>query len=172
MAELVLYDDNRHRAPFFDLYLEYAMWFRDEVIERYGKDPLAGTPPIREWLETILPPFLTELRPPKGVMYILEADGKTVGMGALKRLEEGVAEVKSMYIQPEYRGCGYGKQMLDKLIELARMLGYETIRLDTVEFMVAARRIYESAGFSARGPYPGTTVQVDDDVHIFMEKKL
>jgi GNAT superfamily N-acetyltransferase len=172
MAEFVPYDDKRHRTQFFDLYLEYATWFRNEVIERYGRDPLAGIPPIREWLENVLPPFLTELKSPEGVMYILEVDGKMVGIGALRRLEEGVAEVKSMYIQPDYRGYGYGKQMLNKLIESAKVFGYATILLDTVEFMAAARRIYESAGFNVRGPYPGTTVQVDDDVHIFMEKKL
>jgi GNAT superfamily N-acetyltransferase len=172
MAELVLYDDERHGAALFDLYLEYTVWFREEVIDRYGRDPLAGTPPIREWLEDVLPPFLAELRPPMGLMYILESDEEAVGMGALRRLDDGVAEVKSMYIQPDFRGRGYGRQILNKLIEAAKMFGYTTVRLDTVEFMAAARRIYESAGFSVRGPYPGTTVQVDDDVHIFMEKKL
>lgn len=171
MAEFVPYDDKRHRDHFFDLSLEYATWFKNEVIERYRRDPFVGAPPLREYLEQILP-HLTELKPPDGVVYILEVDEKVVGMGALRRLEEGVAEIKHMYIQPDYRGHGYGKQMLRKLNEAAKAFGYSTLRLDTVEFMAVARRLYESAGFNVRGPYPGTTVQIGDDEHIFMEKKL
>ena len=62
--------------------------------------------------------------------------------------------------------------MLDKLIEVAKVFGYETLRLDTFEFMAAARRFYESAGFKFRSPYQGTTQQIDENWHIFMEKKL
>ena len=62
--------------------------------------------------------------------------------------------------------------MLGKLLETAIDFGYATVRLDTVEFMVTARRVYELAGFETRGPYPGTTVQIGEDEHIFMEKKL
>jgi len=171
MADFVQYDGKRHREQFFDLTLEYAVWFRKEVMDRYGRDPFEGAPPLPEFIENILP-HLTELKPPVGVVYIIEESEKVVGTGALKKLEEGVAEIKNMYIRPDYRGRGYGKKMLGKLIETAVDFGYATVRLDTVEFMVAARRIYELAGFKVRGPYPGTTVQVDDNVHIFMEKKL
>jgi len=172
MAEFVLYDDKKHREQFFDLFLEYAVWFRKEVIERYGREPFEGAPSLREWCETVLPSYLKELKPPDGVLYLIEEEGKIVGMGALRRLGEGVAEVKSMYIQPDYRGHGYGKQMLNKLIEAAKVFGYTTLRLDTIEFMAAARRIYESAGFEVRGPYQGVSLQIGEDWHIFMEKKL
>jgi len=172
MAEFVPYDEKRHRDLFFDLSLEYSIWFRNEIIKKYGRDPFAGAPlPLQKWLEQFLPK-LTGAKPPEGVVYILEVDEEMVGMGALRRLEEGVAEIKHMYIQPNYRGHGYGKQMLDKLIEAAKMFGYKTLRLDTIEFMAAARRIYESAGFKVRDPYQGTSLQSGENWHIFMEKKL
>jgi len=171
MAEFVQYDGKRHGKRFFDLTLEYAEWARKEVTERYGRDPMAGVTDFREWIEHYLS-HLSELKPPEGIVYMLEVGGEAVGTGALRKLEEGVAEIKNMYIKPDYRGHGYGKQMLDKLIEAAKVFGYETLRLDTIEFMVAARRIYESAGFKVRDPYQGVSLQSGEDWHIFMEKKM
>lgn len=93
-------------------------------------------------------------------------------MGVLKKLGEGVAELKRMYIRPEYRGHGYGRAMLDKLTETARDLGYSTLRLDTAEYMAAARRLYESEGFRVTGPYPGVEFTSVSPAQIYMEKKL
>jgi len=60
--------------------------------------------------------------------------------------------------------------MLDKLIEAAKMFGYSTLRLDTIEFMATAHSIYESAGFKVRDKYQGTSLQ-SGAVGIFSSKR-
>jgi len=46
------------------------------------------------------------LKPPNGIVYLLETEGTIVGMGAIKKLKDGVGEIKRIYIQPSYRGRG------------------------------------------------------------------
>jgi ribosomal protein S18 acetylase RimI-like enzyme len=171
LAEFVQYDDAKHREQFLDLNIEYMTWIRNEVTERYGRDMFQGRPSVRHYVESVLPKFV-EAKPPEGIVYVLEINGVVSGMGALRKLEEGVAEIKRMYILPEHRGHGYGKDMMNKLIDSARQFGYSTLRLDTAEFMTAARHTYESAGFKVRGPYPGFETSSIQPFQIFMEKKL
>ena len=79
-------------------------------------------------------------------------------MGALRKLKIDVGEIKRMYIQPEYRGNGYGKAMLTQLLKKGKEFGFSTIRLDTGKFMDAAHYVYRSAGFQEREIYPETEV--------------
>ena len=117
MAEFVPYSDENHRAQFLELNVEYLDYARTQESGLF-KDKAA----VRDYVERFLPKF-TEVRPPEGIILILEVDDKVAGMGALKKLDEGVAEVKRMYIRPEYRGRGYGKEMLDRLIEKSKGFG-------------------------------------------------
>jgi GNAT superfamily N-acetyltransferase len=170
MAEFVQYDDERHRAQFLELNVDYLDYARIEYL-RYRIEFFRDRNAVREYVENALPKFV-EAKPPQGILYILEVNGKAVGMGALKKLYEGVAELKRMYIRPEYRGRGYGREMLDKLTETARDFGYLTLRLDTAEYMVAARRLYESEGFRVTDPYPGIEFTNVSSAQVYMEKKL
>jgi GNAT superfamily N-acetyltransferase len=170
MAELVPYDDEIHRAQLLELNVEYLDYTRSEF-SRYGVNFFRDRQAVREYIEGALPK-LVEAKPPQGIIYILEVDGKVAGMGALRKLEEGIAEVKRMFIRPEYRGRGYGRKMLDRLTEVARDFDYSILRLDTAEYMFTARHIYESAGFKARGPYPGVEFTLGSPIMVFMEKKL
>jgi len=170
LAELVPYDNNAHRSQLLDMNVEYITWFRNEVYNKTGRDLFEGRPSVREYVENVLPKII-EAKPPEGIIYVLDVDGKMAGMGALRRLEDGVAEIKRMYVRPEHRGHGYGRKMLNKLTEAAKQFGYSTLRLDTGEFMEAAVGLYLSAGFRERGPYPGTEV-TGGSSQIFMEKKL
>lgn len=171
MVEFVPYDDKIHRSQYLEMNVEYITWIRNEVYNRLGIDLFEGRPSVREYVESVLPEFI-EAKPPEGIIYILEVDGKMGGMGALRRLEDGVAEIKRMYVRPEHRGHGYGREMLNKLTEAAEEFGYSTLRLDTGEFMEAALGLYRSAGFKERGPYPGTELTGGLSGQIFMEKKL
>jgi GNAT superfamily N-acetyltransferase len=170
MAEFVQYDDERHRAQFLELNVDYLDYARIEYL-RYRIEFFRDRSAVREYVEKALPTFV-EAKPPQGILYILEVNGKAVGMGALKKLNEDVAELKRMYIRPEYRGRGYGREMLDKLTETARDFGYFTLRLDTAEYMAAARRLYESEGFRVTDPYPGVEFTSVSSAQVYMEKKL
>lgn len=66
---------------------------------------------------------------------------------ALRGLGEGAVELKRMYLRPEARGRGLGKQLLGIALGWARSHEITTIRLDTSERMTAAQRLYETHGF-------------------------
>lgn len=70
-----------------------------------------------------------------------------VGSVALRDLGGQALELKRMYLRPDQRGRGLGKQLLDVALGYARATGAEVIRLDTSERMVAAQRLYEAYGF-------------------------
>ena len=70
-----------------------------------------------------------------------------VGCVALRELEPGVAEVKRMYVQPQYRRHGVARLLLQRLISLAAGLGYNKLRLDTLVRLTAANGLYSRLGF-------------------------
>lgn len=93
--------------------------------------------------------------PPEGVFYLMKEGGVTVGSGGLRRLPDGASEIVRIFTRPEFRGRGYGQQMLARLLGDARNLGYDVVKLDTGKFMKSAHRIYESFGFVDCPPYEG-----------------
>ena len=70
-----------------------------------------------------------------------------VGSVALRDLGDGALELKRMYLRPDQRGRGLGKELLALALGWAREHGARAVRLDTSERMVAAQRLYESHGF-------------------------
>lgn len=76
----------------------------------------------------------------------LEGDD-VVGSVALRDLGGGAVELKRMYLRPEQRGRGLGKELLALALAWAREHDMSLVRLDTSERMVAAQRLYEAHGF-------------------------
>ena len=94
-----------------------------------------------------------ELRPPAGE-YVVGYEGSTaVAGGGVRRLGDGVAEIKRMYVRPAARSRGVAAALLDALEESARSLGYEAVRLDTGPKQVHALRLYRRAGYVEVPPY-------------------
>jgi GNAT superfamily N-acetyltransferase len=146
VANFVPFDDFVHRAQFFELNVEYATWFADEVRARHNFDIVSMLgKSVHEYVETVIDNF-TNIRLSEGITYVLEIDGKVEGMGALIKLEEGVGEIKRMYIRPKYQGKGYGKEMFNRLITKAKELGYSTLRLETADFSTTAHQMLLSHG--------------------------
>ena len=89
-----------------------------------------------------------ELGPPGGTFLVgFDADGRAVCCGGVKRLEDGAAEIKRMYVVPEARGQGMGRALLEALESAARELGYRVVRLDTGPRQPRAERMYRRAGY-------------------------
>ena len=75
-----------------------------------------------------------------------------VGIAALRDLGGGVCELKRMYVRPVHRGSGIGKRLCEDAICVAKSLGFQAMRLDTMKRMTAATRLYESQVFAAFSP--------------------
>ena len=171
MAEFVPFDPDIHREEFYQMNIEYLTWYADQAKERYQIDLLSVVGSIQEYVDDNLESFMS-WTPPNGVLYIIEEKGKVAGMGGIRILRETVGEVKRMYIRPQFRGNGYGKQMAIRLLDEGRKLGCSSFLLDTAEYMLTAQHIYRSVGFKERGEYPESEPpEVMRPYIIFMEKK-
>jgi len=168
IASLIPYDDRIHREQLFQLNVEYFEYLRDAAIKNLGATGFVKNP--REYVKSVFPEFAS-IKPYEGIIYLLMVDDKAIGMGALRKLEDGVGEIKRMFIRPEYQGRGYGKEMMDRLMDKAREFGYKILRLDSAFFLEAAIHIYKSVGFKERGKYPGVEAEAGPH-YIYMEKKL
>jgi GNAT superfamily N-acetyltransferase len=94
-----------------------------------------------------------ELVPPSGALLIARVDGAPAGLGGVRHLETEVAEVKSMFVSPEYRGIGLGGELLNELEAIAARHGCRAIRLDTSDYLTEAIGLYRSAGYREVEPY-------------------
>ncbi len=91
--------------------------------------------------------------PPTGCMLALLHDDEVAGCVALRPLENGICEMKRMYVRPAYRGLQMGRVLAEAVIAKGGELGYRKMRLDTIDSMTAARSLYSALGFSKIEPY-------------------
>ena len=85
------------------------------------------------------------------------ADGAVLAVGALKRIDAGHAEIKSMHTAAEARGRGVGAAMLEHLLGEARARGHRRVSLETGSgpAFAPARALYARAGFTPCGAFGG-----------------
>ncbi len=98
---------------------------------------------------------LDEMLPPEGrTLLATDPDGRLVGCGVIRRIRPDAAEFKRMFVLPEMRGTGLGKQIFEKRIAEARRMGCRSIFADTAKGNRPMLRIYEKYGFRYVPRYP------------------
>lgn len=74
-------------------------------------------------------------------------ENKIAGCVALRKWQDDIAEMKRLYVRPAFQKKGIGKSLSEAVITEAKLLGYKYIRLDTLQSMRYARRLYQELGF-------------------------
>ena len=123
-----------------ELFLEYAGSLGFSLCFQSFDEELAGLP--------------GDYAPPGGRLFLAEYDGQLAGCVALHKLQDGICEMKRLYLRPPFRGKGLGRVLAERLIADAREVGYRYMRLDTVEpVMKDAVGMYRRLGFREIPPY-------------------
>ncbi|RTL57589.1 MAG: GNAT family N-acetyltransferase [Sphingobacteriales bacterium] len=107
--------------------------------------------------------------PPKGVLYLAKWNNETAGCIALTPMnEEGVCEMKRLYVRPAYRKHKIGKALVEQLLKDAIAAGYTKMKLDTLGKLQTAIQLYKNYGFKETGAYYNNPLS---NV-VYMEKEL
>ena len=114
---------------------------------------------------------IERLRQADVTFYTAWHGDRLAACGALKQLDAGHGELKSMRAHPDYRGRGAGKAVLEHLLAEARTRGYSRVSLETgrPDTYIPARRLYQSYGFAECPPFADYAA---DDFSICMTRKL
>jgi putative acetyltransferase len=121
-----------------------------ELLERHLEFARLHTPP-----EDVHALGIDGLLDPAVTFFSIRIGGELLAVGALKQLDAGHAELKSMHTAEAARGRGIGRAMVDHLIWVARERGVSRVSLETGSqpAFAPARSLYARAGFTPCGPF-------------------
>jgi GNAT superfamily N-acetyltransferase len=97
--------------------------------------------------------FTTDYAPPTGAFILAEDADRYVACIGLRQFAEGIGEIKRLYVVPAARGLGLGRLLVERIIVVAREVGYGSLLLDTLPFMKEAQSLYVALGFKPTVPY-------------------
>lgn len=95
---------------------------------------------------------------PRGAVLIAMVEGRPAGCVALRPLDAETAELKRLYVRPEFRGRRIGEALTTAITDAARNRGFVRLRLDTLPSMTSARALYARLGFAEIPPCVSTPI--------------
>lgn len=136
------------------LFRDYAEWLKADIC-LYD---------FEEEMQRFPAPYV----PPLGALFLAKEKGRALGAVGVRPLDNGVCEMKRMFVRDEARGMGLGRRLAEATLAWAKDAGYRAMRLDTLPKLTSARALYESLGFTPCAPY---NINPADKV-LFYEKDL
>ncbi len=122
------------------LFREYEAWLGISLCFQNFEKELANLP--------------GEYVPPDGGLLLAIRDQKVAGCIALRKIGDGICEMKRLFVRSEFRGKGLGRKLVAAIIAEANEIGYRKMRLDTLPpKMNQAIALYRSLGFKEIEPY-------------------
>jgi len=121
------------------LFQEYAELLGVDLCFQGFADELAGLP--------------GKYAPPEGALLIARQGQAIAGCVALRNLGANVCEMKRLFVRPQFQGEGFGRALASAIVREGVNLGYQAMRLDTLDRLKEAMNLYESLGFKRIAPY-------------------
>lgn len=133
MPEIIKATTEEHFSVAVKLFTEYAEWLNIDLSFQHFEEELAAVQKMYN-------------HEAGGIILVKEA-GEFIACVAVRKSELAIAELKRMYVRPAFQQMGIGKQLLEAALLLARSCGYKKIRLDTLNTMLPAMKLYTDNGF-------------------------
>ena len=164
-AALRLAASSRDIALARALFVEYARWLNVDLCFQgfdrelaalpgayappFGRLLLAGAPEAAFGCIALRPAEASQARSPAcgGITGQVETWSASAQGPANATAAPCTGEVKRLFVQPAHRGGGWGLRLAEALIADARAIGYQELKLDTLDWMAEARRLYAALGF-------------------------
>ena len=141
------------------LFEEYASWLGISLCFQNFDKELAGLP--------------GDYAPPSGRLLLAIDGADVMGCVALRKIADGVGEMKRLYVRPAFRGRGLGRTLTEELIAEVKQIGYASLRLDTLPGkMDHAIAMYRSLGFQEIAPYYKNPVEGATFMELDLSDKL
>ena len=122
------------------LFKEYAAWLEINLCFQNFEKELADLP--------------GDYATPNGRLLLAYDDNESAGCVALRKIDDGICEMKRLFVRDKFRGQGLGRSLIDAIISEAKDIGYKRMRLDTLPpKMNDAIALYRSFGFKEIKPY-------------------
>jgi putative acetyltransferase len=126
-----------------DIFREYAQTLGVDLCFQGFDAELAGLP--------------GEYAEPRGALLLAMVEGEIAGCCALRALDTvdypNASEMKRLYVRQAYRRLGLGRRLAETVLDAARVAGYRSVLLDTLDDMESARSLYAELGFVPIPPY-------------------
>ena len=140
MLKILQTDNNEMIAEARTLFREYEAWLGMSLCFQNFEKEVAELP--------------GGYAPPSGRLYLAYVDERLAGCIAMRKLEDGVCEMKRLFVRDGFRGARVGVQLIERLIDEAQKENYRSMRLDTFPpKMGKAVSLYESHGFRSIPAY-------------------
>jgi len=128
-----------------ELLKEYAAWLEIDLCFQNFDQELSDLP--------------GNYAPPESRLLLAFENDQLAGCVALRKIGDGVCEMKRLFLRPEFHGKGLGRELIEAIVKEARAIGYQRMYLDTLPpQMNKAIELYRAAGFKEIAPYYGNPV--------------